>query len=88
LIGVVANMHPALERARLAKGTLKALGLPDVPVAVGTDGGCTVHDDKVCGRSIELASSVPVPRYRVVCCSRLVFDAATPVYRVGKGLPR
>lgn len=35
LLGVVANLAPALERARLAKGTLRRVGLGDVPVAVG-----------------------------------------------------
>ncbi|KAL1520297.1 hypothetical protein AB1Y20_021889 [Prymnesium parvum] len=44
-IAVVANLHPSLERACLAKGTLRKLGLDDVPVAVGTDGGCTSHKD-------------------------------------------
>ena len=44
-IAVVANLHPSLERARLAKGTLTQLGLGDVPVAVGSDGGCTSHRD-------------------------------------------
>ena len=37
LYGVVANFAPPLPRARLAKGTLKLLNLPDVPVGVGTD---------------------------------------------------
>jgi len=43
-IAVVCNLHPAMYRARLAKGTLKLLGLPDVPVAAGTDGGCRDHE--------------------------------------------
>ena len=44
-IGLVANMHPSLARARLAKGTLISLGMASVPVAVGTDGGCLDHSD-------------------------------------------
>eukprot|EP00966_Prymnesium_polylepis_P083119 1925015-Prymnesium_polylepis.1 len=36
-----------MHRARLAKGTLKLLGLPDVPVAAGTDGGCRDHEGLV-----------------------------------------
>ena len=36
---VVANFGDAAMRARLAKGTLNALGAHDVRVAVGTDGG-------------------------------------------------
>lgn len=35
LVAVVANLEPALERARLAKGTLQQIGLDDVPVIVG-----------------------------------------------------
>merc|ERR1712185_190462 len=45
-VAVVCNLAPALSRARLAKGTLKLLGLGDVPVGVGSDGGCTAHDDR------------------------------------------
>jgi len=37
--GVVANLHPSFARARLARGTFDMLGLPHVPVAIGTDGG-------------------------------------------------
>jgi len=46
-IAIVCNLHPAMHRARLAKGTLKLLGLPDVPVAAGTDGGCRDHEGLV-----------------------------------------
>lgn len=44
LLGVVANLAPAIERGRLAKGTLRSLGLGRVPVAIGrpvTDAGRT-----------------------------------------------
>ena len=44
-VAIVANLHPSLERARLAKGSLVELGLGHVPVAVGTDGGCCSHKD-------------------------------------------
>ena len=37
LKAVVANLEPALERAKLVKGTLNLLGLSDVPVGIGTD---------------------------------------------------
>lgn len=37
ILGVVANLAPALDRARLAKGTLAALGLGHVPVGVGSE---------------------------------------------------
>ncbi len=36
LVGVIANLKPADERARLAKGTLIALGDNNTPVAIGT----------------------------------------------------
>lgn len=35
LVGVIANLEPSLERACLAKGTLKMLGLPNIPVGQG-----------------------------------------------------
>ena len=44
-IGLVANLQPSDARARLLKGTLKVLGLPNVPVAVGTDGGRADYTD-------------------------------------------
>ena len=37
LVGVIANRAPAVMRARLAKGTLEALELADVPVIQGTE---------------------------------------------------
>ena len=51
LIGVIANLEPALERARLAKGILELLNLKHVPVAVGTacfsDGIIDAHETDV-----------------------------------------
>jgi len=46
--GVIANLYPSLARARLARGTLNLLGLHDVPVGIGTDGGDTTgnHSSK------------------------------------------
>ena len=38
---VVTNLHPAMDRALLAKGTLDQLGLTSVPVGCGSDGGDT-----------------------------------------------
>ena len=37
--GVIANLHPQAERARFLRGTLDTLGMHDVPVGVGTNGG-------------------------------------------------
>ena len=42
---VVANLRPSLQRAKLAKGTLKVLNMGDVPVAAGTDGNSDKHVD-------------------------------------------
>jgi len=44
-LGVIANLRPSKERARLVRGTLDVLGLDQVPVGVGTDGGSTDHVD-------------------------------------------
>lgn len=51
MLAVVANLAPAMKRARLAKGTLKLLGHPNVPVGVGTDCGLTAagHDHEFAG---------------------------------------
>lgn len=39
VLGVVATLAPAFDRARLLRGSLDMLGMFDVPVGVGTDGG-------------------------------------------------
>jgi len=41
LRGIVTTLAPSYDRARLCRGTLNLLGLPRVPVGVGTDGGDT-----------------------------------------------
>lgn len=41
--GAVANLAPSRARARLVRGTLNVLGLGEVPVATGTDGGFTKY---------------------------------------------
>ncbi|TAQ86902.1 hypothetical protein B7494_g4784 [Chlorociboria aeruginascens] len=38
LLGLIANLYPATERARFARGSLDSLGLNNIPVAIGTDG--------------------------------------------------
>ena len=43
--GIVANLKPARARARLARGTLNELGLTEIPVGVGSDGGSDKHSD-------------------------------------------
>ena len=44
-VGVVATLAPAAMRAQLARGTLDELGLRDVPVGAGSDGGATGKRD-------------------------------------------
>ena len=41
--GAVANLAPSRARARLVRGTFNELGLGEVPVATGTDGGFTKY---------------------------------------------
>ncbi len=53
LKAVVANLAPPRERARLAKGTLKQIGQPHVPVGVGTDCGNQV------GEKIKKLQNIP-----------------------------
>lgn len=44
VLGVVANLSPSAKRARLAKGTLKLLGQPTIPVGIGTPATQTDDD--------------------------------------------
>ena len=41
--GAVATLAPSRARARLVRGTLNELGLGEVPVATGSDGGFTKY---------------------------------------------
>ena len=40
-LGVIANLWPSSERARLLRGTLDVLGMHHVPVGIGSDGGAS-----------------------------------------------
>ena len=53
LQAVVANVSPALARARLTRGTLDTLGLYNVPVGVGTDGGTGAKGEDTWSSSAE-----------------------------------
>ena len=44
-LGVVANQWPSSERSRLLRGTLDVLGMPHVPVGVGSNGGPNDHTE-------------------------------------------
>jgi len=50
---VIANVSPALARARLTRGTLDTLGLYNVPVGVGTDGGTGTKGEDTWSASAE-----------------------------------
>lgn len=39
VLGIIATLTPAFDRARLCMGTLASLGLHGVPIGLGTDGG-------------------------------------------------
>lgn len=43
LVGFVANHHPAIERAKFLRTVLHLLGLPDMPVAEGTQGAADLE---------------------------------------------
>ena len=43
--GAVATLAPSRDRARLVRGSLDVLGLRNVPVAIGTDGGSNHHSN-------------------------------------------
>ena len=48
LRGIVSTLAPAFDRALLIRGTLDMLGMHDVPVGIGSDGGCIDHQkDKI-----------------------------------------
>lgn len=66
-VAVIATLSPQEERARLARVILDSLGLPDVPVGIGTDGGSKDSVEMHCFASEEkqlklLHGSVLVPR--------------------------
>jgi hypothetical protein len=45
LRGILATLAPAFDRALLIRGTLDMLGMHDVPVGIGTDGGSVEHEN-------------------------------------------
>ena len=44
-LGVVANIWPSGDRARLLRGTLDLLGMHHVPVGIGSNGGSNDHTE-------------------------------------------
>src|SRR5437016_7619687 len=76
LLGVVANTAPAHLRARLAKGVLNALGLGDVPVAIGTNCN-TTHDVKPYEFDFALADESELIQDGAPFMEEVLRDAAT-----------
>lgn len=71
LCGIVATLSPAFDRALLIRGTLDMLGLHDVPVGVGSDGGC--HEHERTSFQATLSSSPQHPH-----CTPLIAHLAPP----------
>ena len=61
-LSVVANLGDARLRAQLAKGTVKALGLPDVPVVLGTHGGLVAAPTRSSTRTSLIIATTCRPR--------------------------
>lgn len=82
--GMVATLAPSFDRARLTRGTLDLLGLKDIPVAVGTDGGDMKGVHKASFEE-SAASYMPAPQsdasYKLHPARRLMYqilEDATP----------
>eukprot|EP00927_Polykrikos_kofoidii_P035594 TRINITY_DN30152_c0_g1_i1.p1 TRINITY_DN30152_c0_g1~~TRINITY_DN30152_c0_g1_i1.p1 ORF type:complete len:831 (-),score=87.74 TRINITY_DN30152_c0_g1_i1:175-2667(-) len=59
-LGIVATLSPSFDRARLARGTLDLIGLKNVPIGIGTDGGDVLGKHKVTFET-SAASYMPPP---------------------------
>lgn len=70
VMGVVANMAPALQRARLAKGSLNELGLPNLAVGIGTAANQTEKD----GLDYQFAVSYLAERETLVDGKELILE--------------
>lgn len=70
VMGVVANLAPSAMRARLAKGTLKQLGQPTLPVGIGSSCGQTDDD----GLDYQFAVSYLAEHDNVVDGKELIYN--------------
>lgn len=70
VMGVVANMAPAIQRARLAKGSLNQLGHPDIPVGIGST--CLQKEDD--GLDYQFAVSYLAERETLVNGEELILE--------------
>ena len=78
VLGVVCNLRPSFDRARLMRGTLDLLGMHHVPVAVGTDGGSAKHHDTFSDSSRTYIPGVQSERaYTLQSGRRLMHDKYT-----------
>ncbi|HNB17949.1 MAG TPA: hypothetical protein PLC15_21365, partial [Candidatus Obscuribacter sp.] len=70
VMGVIANLAPSSMRARLAKGTLKQLGQPDIAVGIGS--ACQQTDDD--GLDYQFAVSYLAEHDSVVDGKELIYN--------------
>ena len=70
VLGVVANLAPSVQRARLAKGSLNVLGQCTIPVGIGTS--CNQQDDD--GLEYQFAVSYLSQTDEVQDGQQLIFD--------------
>lgn len=70
VLGVVANLAPSVQRARLAKGSLNVLGQSTIPVGIGTS--CKQQDDD--GLHYQFAVSYLSETDEVQDGEKLIFD--------------
>ena len=81
LRAVVANLAPAAARATLARGTLDALGLPEVPVAAGSNMGAESHTDTFTDKIAQMAGQnylLRAPEEDGQALLRRVYEDAEP----------
>mmetsp|Transcript_6284 Transcript_6284/g.10254 ORF Transcript_6284/g.10254 Transcript_6284/m.10254 type:complete len:865 (-) Transcript_6284:37-2631(-) len=72
-LAVIGTLSPQDERARLARIVLDSLGLPDVPVGIGTDGGSKDSVEMHCFDNEQNLLNLP---FGSVLISQILKDAA------------
>jgi len=75
-LAVIANLMPAPQRALLARGSLDVLGMQDVKVGEGTDGGSDQHTDTFTEHICKLGLGyLPETRERIFPHMELIEEA-------------
>ena len=82
-LGVVANLWPSGERARLLRGTLDVLGMDIVPVGIGSNGGPNDHTERSWGSAQSYTTPPGSEREGSIITGQrllaIVFEEAAPV---------